>query len=283
MLALTALMWGCNAIFGKLAVGEISPMALVSLRWLLSLLLLLSVAGRHLRRDWPLLRPRLAFLCLMGVLGFTGFNALFYTAAHYTTAVNIGIIQGSIPVFVLIGAFLIYRTPVTLNQMIGVLVTIVGIVTVVFKGDVARMAAFVINNGDLLMLLACASYASYTVGLSSRPNADALTVFTVMAAVAFVASIPLAVAEYALGAFQAPTPKGWVLVCLTAFFPSFIAQIFYMKGVELIGPGRAGVFVNLVPVFAAILSVAYLGEAFEVYHAAALALVLGGILLAERR
>lgn len=258
-------------------------MTLVSLRWLLCLSLLLLVAGRQLRRDWALLRPRLAFLSLMGTLGFTSFNALFYTAAHLTSAVNIGIVQGSIPVFVLIGAFLIYRTPVTLYQMIGVLVTLLGVVTVVFEGDVARMTGFVINRGVLLMVLACLFYAGYTIGLFSRPNVGALTVFTVMAAAAFVVSIPLAVAEYALGAFQAPTPTGWVLICLIALLPSFLAQICYIKGVELIGPGRAGVFVNLVPVFAAILSVAYLGEAFEFYHAAALALVLGGIWLSERR
>ena len=283
LLVLTALMWGCNAIFGKLAVGEISPMALVSLRWLLSLMFLLSVAGPQLKRDWPLLRARLPFLCLMGVLGFTGFNALFYSAAHLTTAVNIGILQGSIPVIVLIGVFLLHRTPVTIYQMVGVLVTLVGVVTVVFEGDIARIATLTINRGELLMLLACALYAGYTIGLSNRPKVGALSLFTVMAASAFAVSLPLAALEYAFGGFQAPTTTGWVLVGLIALLPSFLAQIFYIRGVELIGPGRAGVFVNLVPVFAAILSVAYLGEAFEAYHAVALALVLGGIWLSERK
>ena len=283
LLTLTALMWGCNAIFGKLAVGEVSPMLLVSLRWLFSLALLLCVAGPQLKRDWPVLRRRLPFLCLMGILGFTGFNALFYSAAHLTTAVNIGILQGSIPVFVLIGVLVIFGTPVTAFQVVGVLVTLIGVVTVVSEGELARLAAFAINQGDLLMLLACAFYAGYTTGLSRRPDAGALALFTVMAASAFAASIPLAATEYAFGDFQMPTPTGWVLVGLIALLPSFMAQIFYIRGVELIGPGRAGVFVNLVPVFASILSVAYLGEAFEIYHAVALALVLGGIWLAERR
>ncbi|MEM8743151.1 MAG: DMT family transporter [Pseudomonadota bacterium] len=283
LLTLTALSWGCNAIFGKLAVGEISPMVLVSLRWLLSLAFLLSVAGPQLKRDWPLLRTRLPFLSVMGMLGFTGFNALFYSAAHLTTAVNIGILQGSIPVIVLIGVFLLHRTPVTVYQIIGVLVTLVGVVTVVFEGDIARIATMAINRGDLLMLLACALYAGYTIGLSNRPQVGALSLFTVMAASAFAVSLPLAGLEYAFGDFQAPTTTGWILVGLIALLPSFLAQIFYIKGVELIGPGRAGVFVNLVPVFAAILSVAYLGEAFKTYHAIALALVLGGIWLSERR
>ena len=111
LLTLTALCWGANAIFGRLAVGEISPMALVSLRWLGALGLLVVFAHAQVRRDWPAIRERLPFVAAMGAIGFTVFNALFYVAAHWTTAVNIGIIQGSVPVFVLIGALAAYRTP----------------------------------------------------------------------------------------------------------------------------------------------------------------------------
>jgi uncharacterized membrane protein len=121
LLTLTALCWGGNAIFGRLAVGEISPMALVTLRWLGVMLLLLTFAHQQVRRDWPVLRSRLPFIIAMGALGFTAFNALFYVAAHSTTAVNSGIIQGSIPVFVLLGAFAFYRTPIRGLQIAGVL------------------------------------------------------------------------------------------------------------------------------------------------------------------
>jgi drug/metabolite transporter (DMT)-like permease len=84
-----------------------------------------------------------------------------------------------------------------------------------------------------------------------------------------------------MGDFQWPTPKGWLITLYIAVFPSFLSQLFFMRGVDLIGPGRAGIFVNLVPVFSAILAVLILGEAFQAYHALALALVLGGIVLAE--
>ena len=86
-----------------------------------------------------------------------------------------------------------------------------------------------------------------------------------------------------LGEFQAPTLRGWVLVGLVALFPSFLAQIMFIRGVEIIEPGRAGIFVNLMPVFAAAIAVIYLGEQFHLYHGIALALVLGGIWLAEHR
>lgn len=281
-LTTTALCWGGNAVLGRLAVGEVSPLALVALRWLGVVLLLLVFARGPLRRDWQTLRHHLPFVFVMGALGFTSFNALFYVAAHTTTAVNIGILQGSVPVFVLLLAFAAYRTPVRLLQATGVLTTLVGVAIVAGGGDLARLAGLAINHGDLLMVLACFLYAGYTVGLRRRPAVSALGLFTMLALAAFAASLPLAFAEWTLGEFQWPTPKGWLFVALISLFPSFLAQICFIRGVELIGPGRAGVFVNLVPVFASIMAVGFLKEPFEGFHALALALVLGGIWLSER-
>ncbi|HEX5078538.1 MAG TPA: DMT family transporter [Geminicoccaceae bacterium] len=282
LLTLTALCWGANAILGRLAVGEVSPMVLTLLRWLLALALFVPVAQRQLRRDWPALRRHLPFLVAMGTLGFTGFNALYYVAAHYTTAVNLGIIQGSIPVFVLIGAFALYRSPVTPLQVAGVTVTMLGVVLVGTGGDLARIAGLAINRGDLLMLVACLIYAGYTVALQRRPPVAALSLVIALAAAALLAALPLVAVEAALGRLQWPTPAGWVIAVLAVLFPSFLAQIFFIRGVELIGPGRAGVFINLVPVFASILAVAILGESFAGFQAIALGLVLGGIGLSER-
>lgn len=282
LLTLTTLCWGGNAVFGRLAVGEISPMFLVSVRWIGAVLLMLVFAHRTVRRDWHTLRRHLPYLAAMGALGFTAFNALFYVAAHSTTAVNIGIIQGSMPVFVLIGAFVAYRTPVTGLQMAGVAVTMTGVVIVGTGGSLERLAALTINNGDLLMIVACMFYSGYAVGLRQRPAVSSLGLFTMVAAAAFLASVPLTAAEVALGKFHWPTVTGWVVAGLVTLFPSFLAQILFIKGVALIGPGRAGVFINLVPVFASILAVLVLSEPFEGFHAVALTLVLIGIWLSER-
>lgn len=282
LLIITALCWGGNAVFGRMAVGEVSPMALVALRWLGVVLLVGTFARRYLKRDWNILRRHLPFVCAMGALGFTVFNALFYVAAHSTTAVNIGIIQGSIPVFVLLGVFVVYRIRVTKLQMAGVLVTMIGVILVGSGGDLGRLASLSINHGDLLMIIACVLYAGYAVGLLRRPEVSSLGLFSAIATAAFVASVPLVIAESALGQFQWPTPTGWVIVVMVTLFPSFLAQICFIRGVELIGPGRAGAFVNLVPVFASLLAVTFLQEPFELFHAVALSLVLGGIWLSER-
>jgi len=218
----------------------------------------------------------------MGAIGFSCFNGLYYVAAHYTTAVNLGILQGSLPVFVLIGAFLAYRTRVTWFQGIGVALTLAGVVLVATGGNVLKLASLAVNFGDFLMVLACVCYGAYAVALRQKPQASSLGLFTVLVGAALITAIPMAATEAAMGRFQWPTAQGWVVVALVTLFPSFLAQIFFIKGVEAIGPGRAGVFVNLVPVFGPIMAVAILSEPFEMFHGLALLFVLSGIWMSER-
>lgn len=283
LLVLTTLMWGGNAVAGRIAVGEISPMLLTGIRWIGVVILLAIFARRTVIAEWPVLRRHLPFLMAMGALGFTGFNALFYLSAYTTSAINIGIIQGAIPIFVLIGAYIAYRTPVTLVQFVGAALTMIGVALVATRGEIAHAQALRINEGDLLMVIACALYAGYTVALRKRPAVSGLAMFSVMAAAALLTSLPLVAIEAAMGDFRAPTPTGWGVLAFVVLFPSFLSQIFFLRSVQLVGPGRAGLFVNLVPIFAAILAVLVLGELFQLYHALALGLVLGGIWLAERR
>lgn len=282
LLAGTAACWAMNAVFGQLAVGQVSPMALVGFRWILVAGMMALFARKYLARDWAVLRQHVWFVGACGMLGFTVFNGLFYMAAHTTTGVNVGILQGSIPMFVLIGVMLVYRTPVTWLQGVGVTVTMAGVAYIAAAGDFQRLADLQIAPGDGLMILACLIYAGYTVALRNRPAVSPMGMFTLMSFFALLTALPLAAAEAALGQFQWPTLQGWGVIVLVAIFPSFLAQIFFIQGVEIIGPSRAGVFVNLVPIFAAALAVIVLGEAFEAFHFAGMALVLGGIWISER-
>jgi drug/metabolite transporter (DMT)-like permease len=281
LLTFTTWCWGLNAIISRLAVGEISPMQLVTVRWLGVVLILAVIARDNIVRDWPILRRHLPFLCLMGSCGFTAFNALFYVAGHHTSAINIGILQGSIPIFVLLGSLLVLRQPISLIQGSGVAVTLLGVVIVASRGDPGELLGMSVNRGDLFIVIACFFYAAYSIGLSRRPNVSALGFFAAVATIAWIASLPLVAIETYQQGWIAPTLTGWMLVLTVTLLPSLIAQIFFIQGVGLIGPSRAGVFVNLVPVFASIMAVIFLQEVFQAYHALALMLVLGGIWLSE--
>jgi len=282
LLTLTAIFWAGNAVAGRLAVGHIAPMTLVFLRWVLVLAVLWPLYGKDVRAYWPEARSRLGRITLMAFLGFTAFNALFYTAAYTTSAINIGILQGSIPVFVLVGAFLMYGTRASLVQIAGVLATSIGVIVVATQGMPLSILEIGLNAGDVAMLAACVLYAFYTVALRDRPDMPGPAFFTLLALIAAVTSLPLLAAEAMLLGFSLPSWQGWLVTLYVAIFPSCLAQLFYVRGVDLIGPGRAGVFVNLVPVFAAILAVALISEPFAAFHAVALVLVIGGIWLAQR-
>lgn len=281
LLTLTTLIWGGNAVAGRMAVGELSPMVLVSLRWVIVVAVLAVTARGQILAEWPLLRRHWPRIVVMATFGFTVFNALFYVAAQTTTAINIGMIQGIMPALVIWGSYLAYRTPITLTQVLGVAVALAGVVVTAARGDldVLRHLSFVV--GDIWMGLACLLYAGYSVSLRRRPPASPLALFAALAIAALASSLPLLAYEIAAGRHLWPSPKGWAVLLFVAIFPSLVSQIFYMRGIELIGPGRAGLFINLVPIFAAILAVLLLGETFAPYHAVALALVLAGIALAE--
>lgn len=281
LLLLTTLFWGGNAVAGKFAVGHVSPTLLTMARWGLALAFLCVIGWPRLVADWPKIRRHAAYLALLGAVGFTIFNVALYTAVIHTSAINVSIEQAGIPMFIFIINFLLFRLRATAAQIAGFLLSIAGVVLTASHGDPARLLDLDVNFGDLLMLGAVIAYAGYTVALRFKPDIHWQSLMIALTAGGFLASLPFAGAEAWSGATILPDARGWGVILYTAIFPSILSQIFYVKGVELIGANRAGLFVNLVPVFGTLLSLLLLGEAFHIYHGVALALVLGGIWLAE--
>lgn len=282
MLVFTTLIWGANAVAARLAVGQVSPMFLTFMRWGICCVALLLFARGTIQAHWRTLLPRWKSIALMGALGFTGFNALFYAAAHHTTAVNIAILQGGIPILVLIGSVFLFSLRVSALQWFGVLLTLAGVAVVASHGHPEQLLRLEFNVGDLWMIVACVLYAGYMLGLRNRPDVPAIVFFAAAALAACVASLPLVAAEVAAGQFFAPTLMGWALIAFVGLLPSFVSQITFIQAVTLIGPARAGVFINLLPIFGALLALVVLHEPISLYHGVALALVLGGIYIAER-
>ncbi|MBN7777433.1 DMT family transporter [Nitratireductor aquimarinus] len=280
-LCLTTLFWGGNAVASRLAVGHVSPMMLTTLRWILSSSLLVYFAWPHLKRDWPAIRAKLPLLAFLGMMGFTGFNALFYSSAQFTSAINIAIEQGAIPMVIFVVNFLLFRLRVTALQVAGFMLSLVGVAIVASHGEFARLLDLDVNFGDALMLVAVLLYAAYTVGLRLKPDIHWLSLMFVLSLFALLASFPLVAWEAATDRLIVPDAQGWMVVGYVVVFPSLLAQSLYIRGNELIGGNRAGLFINLVPIFGTLLSIVILGEDFFAYHAVALTLVLGGIWLAE--
>tara|TARA_A200000113_G_scaffold214130_1_gene217125 strand:- start:1639 stop:2556 length:918 start_codon:yes stop_codon:yes gene_type:complete len=281
LLFLATLGWGSNTIASRLAVGEVSPMLLIFFRWGIVVVILLSLYWRQMIDEWPVIRPRLKWLLVMGGCGLSLFNAFFYIAAHSTTAVNLGIIQSTMPGMILLGSFMYFGDRINRLQFSGLLLTLLGVFVIVTQGSLKQLMQLTFNHGDLLMIFACSFYAMYTVGLKSRPKISGMVMLAYFSVAAFLMTIPLMIFESLIYGTLMPGVKGFAIVFYIAIVPSFLSQIFFMRGVDLIGPGSAGLYANLVPIFSAIMAVLLLSEEFAFFHLAAMLLVFGGIGLFE--
>lgn len=286
ILVLTTAFWGGNVVAGKLAVGHIDPYSLTILRWIGALLFVLPFAVGQLRRDRVTFRRYLPLLLFYGALGYTTFNILLYVSVYFTSGVNASIEQVAINIFVMIGNFVVFRVRVKALQIVGVVLTIVGVALTATHGDLTRLLDLDINFGDVLVLLASAAYAIYSLTLRYRPPLGWMSflVGTFLGAI-LAAIVYQFLLDGGIGNFVATlpdiTPRGWLIVLYVLIFPSVCSQMLYVRGVELIGPNRASLFINLIPLFGALGSVLVLGERLETFHLVAGALIIAGIVLAE--
>lgn len=282
LLALAALGWGGNTIAARLAVNELSPMFLVSARWLIVASIVLTLYNRQIIKTLYDLRRSWFWLIMMG-FGLSGFNIMFYLAAYSTSAINLGLIQSTIPAVIMAMGLIVLRTPVTLLQLTGLIVAMGGAMVVISKGSLAVIISLTFNHGDLIMLVGCCCYAGYTLGLTRRPPVDSIIMMGVLAIFALLASLPFTIAEAVMGGFFFTGGESWLVLLYVAIVPSFLSQVWFMIGVDKIGSSKAGMFTNLVPVFSALLGVSILRETLGFYHLLSLGLVFTGLYIAQRR
>jgi drug/metabolite transporter (DMT)-like permease len=293
LLTLPPLLWAGNAVVGRLMVGEIPPITFNLLRWVAGFALLLPLAAWVLRRDSPLW-PHWGRMALLGLLGMGSYNALQYMALKTSTPLNVTLVGSSMPIFMLGLGRLLYGARISRQQWWGVALSTAGVLTVLTRGDWSQLLALKLVAGDVLMLLATATWAWYSWLLTkppaNRPDPPALR--NNWSAWLMAQVIPgLMWSALFSGVEWAVVPDlhihwGWPLAAALAYValgPSLLAYFCWGRGVSLAGPQVAGFFVNLTPLFAAVLSAAVLGELPKLYHAAAFALIVGGIVVSSRR
>lgn len=281
LLIAATLGWAGNTIAGKLAVVHVSPMLLTFMRWGLVVLMLSALLPRQIIAHRSLGYRHGGWMLFLGA-SITLFNGLFYWAAYYTSAINLSIIQSTIPAYILLGAFLMFGERVRRRALGGLLLTLAGALYVVSQGRWEVLAALTFNPGDLLMLAACLFYAAYTLGIRRRPAIGTFLMMWFIAVAAWIATIPLLLLEIAIGALQLPSADVWLPLIYIALVPSLLSQVFFIRGVDLIGAARAGLYVNLIPVFSSLMGVLILSETPHLYHFTSLGLVFGGIYLFEK-
>lgn len=288
MLSLPPLLWAGNAIVGRLCSDLISPFALNLLRWSIAFVVLLPLAWKVLRKDspiWPLWRQYM----LLGLLGIGCYNALLYLALKTSTPLNVTLVSSSMPVWMLAIGRLCWGIAVSRRQLYGALLSILGVIVVMSRGDLHSLLNLRFVAGDLFMVLATIAWAFYTWLLSRTHEPRevkahwasfllAQMVFGLLWSALFTAG------EVAMGEFR--FVAGWPLFAALLFIaigPAILAYRFWGMGVQRSTPAIAGFFGNLIPIFTALLSILILGETPHLYHGIAFALIVAGIVVSSRK
>ena len=289
LLTIPPLLWAGNAVVGRWAAPLVSPMTLNLLRWTLAFVLLLPLASHVLQRSsplWPQWR-RFAFLSLFSI---GGYNALLYLALTTTTPINATLVGASMPVWMLLIGRMLFGQTIAPRQLLGAGLSIAGVVLVLCRGQWDLLLRLHWVAGDLYVLLATAAWSYYS-WLLVRPTPESAPLRSrwapfLMAQIVFglLWSAAFAGGEWMLT--PAHIEWGWPLVCALLFIaagPAIIAYAAWGAGVARAGPAVAGFFVNLTPLFTALLSLAFLGEAPQWFHGVAFVLLVAGIVLSSRR
>ena len=283
LLTLTPFFWACNWIIGRGLSSSVPPMAMTFYRWFFAILIMAPFAWPHVRREWPIVRRNWRIMLLLGVTGVGSHNALAYIGLNYTTAMNGVILNSFIPVMVITLSWIFLRERLTRVQLVGVGVSLTGVLMILTRGSLEVLTSFKLNGGDLLLILAMAMWSIYTIGLRWRPQGlHMLTLLFVLMVIGDLAVLPLFALELAIGRHMVVSPANIAAIVTVALFSSVLAYVFWNQGVTEVGPSVAGLFVHLMPVFGVLLAWLFLDERLALFHVAGIALILSGIGITSR-
>ncbi len=287
LLTVPPLMWAGNAVVGRLVSHLVPPITLNFLRWAVAFFILLPLAAWVLRRGAGLWSHWRRF-ALLGLLGVGCYNALQYLALQTSTPLNVTLVAASGPFWMLIIGALFFKAPVRRMQVLGALLSISGVLVVLSRGEWQQLLAVRLVIGDLYILIATACWSWYSWLLSRRDEPEAIRqdwAAFLMAQVVFGLGWSGLFSTLEWSFSDAHIVWGWPLIATLAFVavgPAVLAYRCWGLGIAQAGPAVAGFFANLTPVFAAVMSAAFIGELPQLYHGLAFALIVAGIAVSSR-
>ena len=281
LLALATLFWAGNWVLGRALRDVFEPAALNFWRWLIALVALAPFALPAVRANFAVIRRSAGLLLVLSFLGVALFQWLIYEGLKTTTAVNAVLINSSFPAFMLLCSWAIERERGTRRQIVGMLISLAGILVIMARGDPASLVRLEFHLGDALILLAMPVWGVYSVLLKRRPpELDGIAFLFVISLVGTLLILP----AFALEAWHSPPrwpgPQGVAAALYVGLGASVAAFICWNRGVAIVGANAAGFTLHLLPAFGTLLAIAFLGESFHLFHAAGIATILAGVAVA---
>lgn len=276
---LAVLIWSINAIVSKMSASAIDPAAISFYRWLLALLVLTPFALPGVWRHRKQIAQSWWKLMVLGLLGMVLYQSLAYYAAHSVSALFMGILNALIPLLTVLLSVVILRLAPTLGILLGSLLSFCGLVWLVSQGNPAQLLSHGLGKGELMMFAASTSYALYGV-LTKRWAIDLPNWQSLWVQILF--GVLLLTPNFLLAPDVSLTPNNIPLVLFAAIPASVLAPFLWIQGVMRMGASTASIFMNLVPIFTALIAVSFLHETLHSYHFIGGGITLAGVVLAQR-
>ncbi len=280
LLLLTTLFWAGNAVVGKIALGYMSSIELSFWRWVLALVLLTPFAYKSVCRDFAYYKSHPGLILFLAVLSVTFYNTFQYLALQWTMAINIGVISATMPLAVFTLTWIFGQERANGQQKLGLMIAILGVLYVIVKGDLQQLLSLSFNQGDLLMLLAVLSFAVYSVYMKRLPlGLDKLGLLWVLILLGALGILPLYLWDIQQHQLLEISLDTLLILGYVSVFPSLLSYYFWNKAVMMAGANMAGLYFNMIAVFASLLAIVFLDEPFSLHHVIGMTAIFFGILL----
>ena len=282
MLALTVLLWAVGVVIARGVSDDVPLIGLSFWRWFAATLIIVPLVYSDLREKWDIVRENLGLLIIQGCL-MVGSGTLLFFAMKYTTAINATIVNATQPVATVALAWLILKERLKIIQWLGIVSAFIGIATMVSRADLSILSSLSFNIGDILIVIAIMGYATYSINVRKMPKG--ISPFTALSIILISGSLlilPFYVYETVNVQAFPLSPMTVFIVLVLAFLVSIVSIVMWNLAIHVVGPGRAGMFVNLIPVYGTALAILFLGEKLFFYHVIGAALVCLGIFLVLR-
>ena len=284
-LILASLFWSGNFIVGKFAtLFQIPPLTLNVFRWISVWLILMPFTYKEIYNNLPSIKKNWFVISFMGVITISTFNSVVYFALNYTQVINAVLVLAAIPAATICFSSLMKIEKTNFFQLLGLFLSIIGIGSIISNGDIQKIISLSFNKGDLWMLVCVFTWALYSTLLKKNKfQFSQFSLIQLMVSVGIVFLIPQFFYEKYIGLELNYNKAFFLILFYVVVFPAIAAYYFWQKGVEIIGPNRATMFIQLMPLFSAVMAIIIFNEKFELYHFVGAAFIVSGIYLSNKK
>ncbi len=285
LLILSVLFWAGNFIVGKFAtLFQIPPLTLNVFRWVSVWLILMPFTYKEIYNNLPYIRKNWFVISFMGIITISTFNSVVYFALNYTQVINAVLMLAAIPAATIVLSSLMKIEKTNIFQLIGLLLSIIGIGSIISNGDIQKIISLNFNKGDLWMLVCVITWSLYSTLLKKHKfKFSQFSLIQLMVTVGILFLIPQFFYEKYIGLEVNFNKAFFLILFYVVVFPAIAAYYCWQKGIEIIGPNRATMFIQLMPLFSAVMAIIIFKEKFELYHFAGAAFIVSGIYLSNRK